>query len=98
MVTQQKIEKLLTKEATMKRLTVLASGLVLATGLAFAGDDADKQAFNELDTNQDGYVSAAEAAEDQAVMSNFQAADSNQDGFLTSTEYEQIKDETEESE
>ena len=61
---------------------------------AFAGDKdktmtptgtATSAQFNTLDTNRDGRISPAEAANDTKIV--FSTADKNGDGFLDSSEY-----------
>ncbi len=83
----------------MKKITAVAAGFVLATGMAFAGEGGDKQAsFEELDENQDGVITQSEAAKHQELVSQFQQADTNQDGYLTPSEFESVKGEMEEAE
>jgi hypothetical protein len=83
----------------MKKITAIAGGFVLATGMAFAGEGGDKAAsFEELDQNQDGVITQSEAAQNPELVAQFQQADTNQDGYLTPSEFDAIKGEMEEAE
>lgn len=83
----------------MKKFVALAGGLILASGLAVAGDDQSQtKSFNELDENQDGVITQTEASADQNLVAQFQTADANQDGYLTPAEYDTIQQEMEEAE
>jgi hypothetical protein len=74
---------------------LIAVAVVAASPLAaFAGDKdktiapagtATSAQFNTLDTNRDGRISPAEAANDTKIV--FSTADRNGDGFLDSSEY-----------
>jgi len=81
----------------MKKIVAIVGGLVLASGIAFAGDDA-KKGFNDLDENQDGVITQSEAAADQELVSKFTTADTNQDGYLTPSEFDALESEMEEAE
>jgi hypothetical protein len=80
----------------MKHLMALASGLILATGLAFAG--GDKASFDDLDKDGNGAISRTEAAEHEKVASSFDDADTNGDGQLSESEFSAVKSEKEEGE
>jgi hypothetical protein len=54
--------------------------------------------FSELDADADGSISPKEAAAEPFVLDNFQAADADRDGLLNSSEFDRLKDETEDSE
>lgn len=82
----------------MKKIIAIASGLVLASGIAFAGGDEKKSTFNDLDQNQDGVITQSEAAADTDLVAEFTTADTNQDGYLTPSEFEALQGETEEAE
>jgi Ca2+-binding EF-hand superfamily protein len=86
----------------MKKFVAIVGGLVLASGVALAGDQSSTEgqakSFNELDENQDGVVTQTEASADQNLVAQFQTADANQDGYLTPAEYDTIQQETEEAE
>ena len=85
----------------MKKFVAIVGGLVLASGVALAGDQSTEgqaKSFNELDENQDGVITQTEASADQNLVAQFQTADANQDGYLTPAEYDTIQQETEEAE
>ena len=73
------------------KTVLFAASLALAAGTAFAADHAplrsDEPGFNNLDKNNDGYVSRAEAAKDKELSKNFSKVDTNHDGKLSRTEY-----------
>jgi hypothetical protein len=71
---------------------------LLVAGTAFAGDTSQEQTFNDLDKNQDGVLTQAEASADSELVAHFSAADSNQDGMLNQSEYDQATDDAEEAE
>ncbi|HEY1283519.1 MAG TPA: hypothetical protein VGE96_03480 [Steroidobacteraceae bacterium] len=83
----------------MRKMVVLGMGAaaLLATA-AFAQDEdntrlaaADKSAaFQKLDTDADGRVSAIEAAADSKVAQGFTAADADKDGYLSKAEFAQL--------
>lgn len=83
----------------MKKLIAVAGSLVLASGMAMAGDDMAKETkFEDLDTNQDGVITQSEASGHQDLVANFNSADTNADGYLTPSEFDAVKDEIEEAE
>lgn len=76
---------------------IAASALALAFG-AYAADDKDRQAaadpepgFNNLDANNDGKLTRAEAAKDKSLAANFKEADRDNDGTLSRAEYLRVK-------
>jgi hypothetical protein len=74
----------------MKAKSALLAVSVLAfSGAAFAaGGTADSQSgFDKLDTNRDGYISPAEAANDIPLSRDFKKFDLNNDGKLNHVEY-----------
>jgi Ca2+-binding EF-hand superfamily protein len=67
------------------------AALALAVGSVYAADknaraDTDP-GFNNLDKNNDGYLSRREAAGNPDLVSKFKAADKNHDGKLSRAEY-----------
>ncbi|HNP35210.1 MAG TPA: hypothetical protein PKK10_05110 [Woeseiaceae bacterium] len=82
----------------MKTLTTLIGSLVLVSGLAFAGDDTQTKDFSQLDKDQDGAITMAEASADKHTMASFKQADANSDGYLTKDEYDQYQQESEDAE
>lgn len=82
----------------MKSYTALLAGLILASGLAMAGDKSKAPEFSELDTNRDGAVSKKELRAHQDLVAHFQDADVDRDGLLTRSEFSMLKQEVEEAE
>jgi hypothetical protein len=68
---------------------LVAVSVFAFSGAAFAaGGTPDSQSgFDKLDTNRDGYISAAEAAKDIPLSSDFKKFDLNNDGKLNHVEY-----------
>lgn len=82
----------------MKKLVLGLGATALMATVAFAQEPgassdrarmaaADTAVFAKLDTDQDGRVSAIEAAGDSKVAAGFTAADSDKDGYLSKTEF-----------
>lgn len=73
----------------MTRIALLIVMLSVMTS-AFSADDMttmkDKQ-FNSLDTNDNGYISQAEAKDKHRVYYYYQRADKNSDGHLDASEF-----------
>ena len=76
---------------------LIASALALAFG-AYAADKPAKQAkadaepgFNNLDTNNDGKLTKAEAAKDKGLTAKWKEADRNNDGTVSRAEYLMVK-------
>jgi hypothetical protein len=73
------------------------SAMILAASAAFAADPtvtdntrmaaADTAAFNKLDADGDGRVSAIEAANESKIAAGFTQADADKDGYLTKSEF-----------
>ncbi len=82
----------------MNKLVAIASSIVLASGIAFAGEGMDADKFENLDANQDGVITQAEAAAHDDLVAMFNDVDTNADGYLTPSEYEAAKAEIEEAE
>ena len=70
-----------------KALLVGISAFALSTGAALADRPKSDPGFNKLDSNNDGYLSRAEAAKNPTLAKNFKQADKNGDGKLSRTEY-----------
>lgn len=76
----------------MKRTYVAllgAASMALAFGTAYAADDKDKDTpgFNELDKDNDGKLSRAEAAGNPALAARFGEVDGDNDGGISRMEY-----------
>lgn len=84
----------------MKRAITFFGGLVLASSFAVAGggDKHMEKSFKELDTNNDGAISKAEASDSQYLVANFDKADTNMDGKIQTREYLRVEREAEEAE
>jgi Ca2+-binding EF-hand superfamily protein len=70
---------------------VRAALLVLFLGAMSARADNDMMMFRALDLDGDGYVSLAEAAGNEDVVSRFDRADRNRDGKLSPREFANLK-------
>jgi uncharacterized protein HemX len=70
-----------------KAVLVGVSALALGTGSALADRPKNDPGFNKLDSNNDGYLSRAEAAKNPYLAKNFKQVDKNGDGKLSRTEY-----------
>lgn len=80
----------------LAKAVFLASAMALAASGAYAADKEAKvkdpePGFNNLDKDNDGYVSRTEAAADKDLMQKFKEADGNNDGKLSRTEYLMVK-------
>jgi ABC-type transporter MlaC component len=81
------------------KLKLMLSVAALACGTAFAqdqaaqgqptaaADDPTSSIFQQLDTNQDGRISAEEAQASSVVARSFAKADANGDGAITRDEF-----------
>ena len=81
------------------KLKLMLSVAALACGTAFAqdqaapdqttaaADDSTSSIFQQLDTNQDGRISAEEAQASPVVSRSFAKADANGDGAITREEF-----------
>lgn len=83
----------------MKKLVAAIGTLALASGAAFAADQAkDTKAFQELDKDDNGALTKQEASADRTVAAIFNQADTNQDGYLTKREFDRVMNEKEDAE
>jgi hypothetical protein len=64
-----------------------ASLALLASPAHAADKGSDAPGFNELDKNDDGKLSRAEAAANRTLTAKFKEADGDGDGSVTRTEY-----------
>jgi len=67
----------------MKKVLAVISGLVLGTSVAVA-----EQAFEDIDTDSDGAISAEESVVIPELAAEFKTVDVDQDGRLSKEEYE----------
>lgn len=75
----------------MKNIITLLALVVLASGFSsLAGAGEELPAFLQLDSNQDGYISQAEAQVCRTLADCFGRADTNQDNQIDQTEYELV--------
>jgi len=79
-------------------LGLSAAAVLLVSGAAFANDqdtrvaavDKSAAAFQKLDSDTDGRVSAIEAANDTKVATGFTQADVDGDGYLSKSEFKSM--------
>lgn len=64
------------------------------TKMRLAAMDTSEAAFRKLDTDNDGRISALEAAENPRVAAAFTMADKDKDGYLSKEEFEAISSST----
>ncbi len=69
-----------TMQITKTAMALIAAGFFTA---AVAGEDA----FMKLDVNEDGYISAQEAAADESLHQRWETTDANQDGQIDAAEF-----------
>lgn len=74
---------------------LLAAGALALTSTAVMADGSKLPAFEELDVDGNGSISAKEASPCEALMNCFVKADTDHDGQLTLAEYEAIGADTE---
>ena len=61
------------------------------TMLRLSAMDTSVAAFRKLDTDNDGRISALEAADNPRVAAAFTMADRNKDGYLSKEEFEAMR-------
>ena len=79
---------------TFARSVLAAAAMALACGVASAQDKQkdtqpakEPRGFNEMDKNDDGRLSRAEAASKPQLLSKWKELDKDNDGSLSRTEY-----------
>jgi hypothetical protein len=79
---------------TTPAIAAFAAAILSASTLALGQDGLKTterlDAFRQLDSNGDGWLSSAEAAKRAEVRANFQRADADRDGRLSFAEFETI--------
>jgi Ca2+-binding EF-hand superfamily protein len=73
------------KKRTLVTMIGMVSGLALSTAL-YAGDTGSS-GFSTLDTNQDGSISADEAAASPDLSKNWSAVDADENGAVDAAEF-----------
>jgi hypothetical protein len=79
-----------TDQTSAETTTANASQPDQGTKLRLARMDTSVAAFRKLDTDDDGRISALEAAENPRVAAAFTMADKDKDGYLSAEEFESI--------
>jgi hypothetical protein len=73
-----------------KDFLIVAAVVLLPFG-AFAAEQGQQstsqETFNQLDANQDGYISEQEAQADPQLAKDWSQADTNQDGKIEASEF-----------
>lgn len=73
---------------TMKTLPLAALVAALGFGTSAAMAQDAQPSFAEIDTNEDGLISRAEASAHPGLATVFDQADANQDGVLDRMEFQ----------
>jgi hypothetical protein len=71
----------------MKKTTMMKTAMALLAAGFLSAAVADEETFIKLDTNEDGYISAKEAAADEVLQQSWEATDANQDGQIDAAEF-----------
>jgi len=73
----------------MKKTTITQTALALLTAGYITASVAGEDRFINLDTNEDGYISAeeAKAAGDEKLQNTWKATDRNMDGQIDAAEF-----------
>jgi hypothetical protein len=64
-----------------------AAAMAMACGAAYAADGKERKGFNDMDTNDDGKLSRAEAAGNETLVAKWKELDTDNDNHLSRTEY-----------
>ena len=67
--------------------SILAVAAMAMAGVAFADDAKDRKGFNDMDKNNDGKLSRAEAAGNKALLAKWKELDTDNDSHLSRGEY-----------
>jgi Ca2+-binding EF-hand superfamily protein len=71
----------------MKKMKFTKMAIALISAGFFTAAVAGEDAFMALDANEDGYISAQEAAADESLHQSWEITDANQDGQVDAAEF-----------
>ena len=71
----------------MKKMQITKTAMALMAAGFFTAAVAAEDAFMKLDANEDGYISAQEAAADEGLHQRWETTDANQDGQIDAAEF-----------
>jgi hypothetical protein len=71
----------------MKMINITKTAMALFAAGFFTAAVAGEDAFMKLDVNEDGYISAQEAAADESLHQRWEITDANQDGQIDAAEF-----------
>lgn len=71
----------------MKKMQITKTAMALVAAGFFTAAVAGEEAFIKLDVNEDGYISAQEAAADEPLHQSWESTDANQDGQIDAAEF-----------
>lgn len=71
----------------MKTMQITKTTMALLAAGFFTAAVADEDIFIKLDVNEDGYISAQEAAADESLYQHWETTDANQDGQVDAAEF-----------
>ena len=72
----------------MYKMLVFVSAALLVSGVAVSGD---QMSYKNLDANQDGKISAEEAAASPALTNQWTTLDANADGMIDQAEFAKME-------
>ncbi len=71
----------------MNKMQITKTAMALLAAGFFTAAVASEDAFIKLDVNEDGYISAQEAAADESLHQSWENTDANQDGQIDAAEF-----------
>jgi hypothetical protein len=71
----------------MKNMKIAKTAMAMVAAGFFTAAVAGEDAFMKLDVNEDGYISAQEAAADESLHQSWETTDANQDGQVDATKF-----------
>jgi Ca2+-binding EF-hand superfamily protein len=71
----------------MNKMLITKTAMALLAAGFFTATVASEDAFIKLDVNEDGYISAQEAAADESLHQSWETTDANQDGQIDAAEF-----------